>query len=149
MELRDGFTSEDFHSKCDNQPPTIVVITSSGYMFGGYSPEPWEKNSKWKTHPNTFIFTLTNPHSIPPTKYLLKPNDQYAVMCFDYPNRWCFAFGGGSDIIVCSDSHQNQFSHSNFPHSYVDTTGRGKETFTGSTKFVVQEIEVYCVVENA
>eukprot|EP00026_Physarum_polycephalum_P011207 Phypoly_transcript_11412.p1 GENE.Phypoly_transcript_11412~~Phypoly_transcript_11412.p1 ORF type:complete len:404 (+),score=58.10 Phypoly_transcript_11412:55-1212(+) len=140
---RDGFTASDFHNLCDNQSTTVVVISSSGYIFGGYFPESWESNCKWKTHPESFIFTLTNPHSIPPTRYLLKPNDQYAVMNFSTPNRWCFSFGGGSDMIVCSDSHKEQHSHFNFPHSYLDTTGKGKDTFTGCAKFVTQEIEIY------
>ena len=31
---RDGFDSQSFHSKCDNQGPTIVVIRSTiGYIF--------------------------------------------------------------------------------------------------------------------
>jgi hypothetical protein len=38
----DGFSSYNFHSKCDNQGATIIVIESSnGYIFGGYNNDSW------------------------------------------------------------------------------------------------------------
>ena len=38
---RDGFGTETFHSKCDNKGPTITVVKSGGYIFGGYTEESW------------------------------------------------------------------------------------------------------------
>jgi len=32
---------------------------------------------------------------------------------------------------------------SNFPHSFIDTTGKGANLWTGSTSFQINEVEVY------
>ena len=38
----DGKTSVDFHRCCDNKGPTLVVIKSETYIFGGYTSQSWE-----------------------------------------------------------------------------------------------------------
>ncbi len=39
---RDGFSSDDFHSKCDNKGHTLVIIeTDAGGVFGGYTDAEW------------------------------------------------------------------------------------------------------------
>jgi len=140
-----GFKCQEFHARCDNKGPTVTIIQSKeGHLFGGYSPESWENPSKnsYTTNPFAFIFTLSNPHGIPPTKYLLQPADQHAIFC---SNQTCSAFGGGHDIVVHGNAHQNKHSYTHFPSSYVDTTGKGKETFTGSLCFSAKDVEIYSV----
>jgi hypothetical protein len=141
---RNGFQASDFHNACDNKGPTLTIIhTTHGYTFGGYSPISWDSSNNYKTHPDCFIFTLTNPHGIPPTKYTLKPGDTKAVK--GEPNSGVI-FGSGHDIHVYSNSHAESTSNTTFPESYVDTTGKGNGTFTGSRYFTAKEIEVYSVV---
>ena len=38
----DGNTPADFHRCCDNKGPTLVVIESGEYIFGGYTSQSWE-----------------------------------------------------------------------------------------------------------
>ena len=38
---RDGFASQSFHSKCDNKGPTVTVVKSGGYIFGGFTEKSW------------------------------------------------------------------------------------------------------------
>ena len=38
----DGSTPADFHRCCDNKGPTLVVIKSGEYIFGGYTSKSWE-----------------------------------------------------------------------------------------------------------
>ena len=38
---RDGFASETFHWKCDNKGPTVTVVKSGGYIFGGFTEKSW------------------------------------------------------------------------------------------------------------
>ena len=38
---RDGFASQTFHSKCDNKGPTITVVKSGEYIFGGFTEQSW------------------------------------------------------------------------------------------------------------
>ena len=46
---RDGWKHLNFHSKCDNQGPTITFIkTSLGRLCGGFTPLPWESTGVWK-----------------------------------------------------------------------------------------------------
>ena len=38
----DGKTPADFHRHCDNKGPTLVLIKSGEYIFGGYASQSWE-----------------------------------------------------------------------------------------------------------
>ena len=66
---RDGFEANTFHNMCDGQGPTLVVLRSNGFLFGGFSPAPWSKSGAYVSNASTFLFTLTNPHNIQPTKF--------------------------------------------------------------------------------
>jgi gas vesicle protein len=144
---RDGFGGRDFHRCCDNQGPTMSVIQSKngGYLFGGYTSVSWRSIGNYAPDNNCpFIFTLTNPHGIPPTKYSIK-DVQYSI--YDH-NGYGPTFGGGHDLYVCDNSHMKTGSHADFPSSYIDTTNGGSITFTGSQKFQTSEIEVYRLMTN-
>jgi hypothetical protein len=139
---RDGFPSTDFHRCCNNQGPTITIIQSidGGYLFGGYTSMSWANRQSYIQDDNgPFIFTLTNPYGIPPTKYPVKLRN-HAI--YDHLN-YGPTFGAGNDLYVCNQSHTNRSSSFNFPHSYNDTTKRGSTTFTGNKNFLVNDIEVY------
>ena len=43
---RDGWTASNFHSRCDNKGPTVTVIKSGNYIFGGYTEQAWQSSSK-------------------------------------------------------------------------------------------------------
>jgi len=137
---RDGFSAQNFHSKCDYKGPTVTVIKSTtGHLFGGYNADSWDSTSGWKTNPQCFIFTLTNPHGYPPTKFSYNHGNSSFCRSGYGP-----VFGGrsGCDIVV----HENgnaATNYTNFPYSYNDTLGKGKETFTGECNFTVSEIEVF------
>ena len=38
----DGKTPKDFHRCCDNKGPTLALIKSGEYIFGGYTSKSWE-----------------------------------------------------------------------------------------------------------
>lgn len=142
---RDGFLPSDFHETCDNQGATITLAQTKkgGFVFGGYTSQPWDGTSGSKSDPTAFLFTLTNPNEIPPTRYPIKPEEcENAIYC---STGGCAIFGDGRDLYVAPAAHQNTQSYANFPTSYLDTTGRGQETFTGTQKFTIGEVEVYSV----
>ena len=69
---RDGSSSKDFHSRCDNKGATITIIeTSSGYKFGGYTDLGWE-GSGCKINESIFLFSFKDKQ-----KYLVKNNSIY------------------------------------------------------------------------
>jgi len=138
---RDGFASLVFHAKCDNKGPTLMVIRSTGgYIFGGYTSQSWDSSGVYKIAPGSFLFTITNPNSIPPTKYLLT-NESHAnaIYC---GQGYGPTFGGGHDLHISNNSNGSNCSVA-FPSSYRDTIGHGAATFTGSGSFLVADIEIY------
>lgn len=145
MTVSDELSIEDFHSRCDDKGPTLNIIQSGGYLFGGYNADSWaspeEETSKF--NPFSFIFTLFNPHNIPPTRYWLKKDKRVSIT---QDNDRLVRFGGGDgptdhELTIAT----NLTCFINFPIDYEDTTGKGKETFTGQSKNTVSELLVFTV----
>ena len=144
---RDGFDSNSFHSKCDNQESTMTVIQSEhGYLFGGFTSNPWKAHLSHDEAKQGFLFTLTNPHNIPPTKYEVKASsgpiyvNAAPKIVVGGPT-----FGTGPDIQLLSNSNVDGSSSIAFPTTFIDTTGKGASTFTGGANFTTSDIEVYKV----
>ena len=60
---RDGYSAENFHSKCDDMGPSLTIVQSEyGYRFGGYSKISWISHSKvfCIADSDAFIFSLTH-----------------------------------------------------------------------------------------
>ena len=145
---RDGGDGPNFHIKCDNHGPTILLCKNDkGNIFGGYSSISWMNNGDWKSSPGNFIFTLTNIYNIEPTKFNLK-NNNYNQAVYHNNN-----FG---PIIGCNDFYfyQNFLNvnssncESNFPNAFIDTLGKGKSIFTGDANnsniyMKIVEIELF------
>lgn len=54
---RDGFTHKAFHSLCDNQGPTIILIRSSQeQVFGGYASVSWNSEGEKFGDGKSFLF---------------------------------------------------------------------------------------------
>ena len=47
---RDGFAVKTFHSKCDNQGPTLTIVKSGNYIFGGFTELLWKSPSKCSSY---------------------------------------------------------------------------------------------------
>ena len=37
-----GWAASSFHSYCDNKGPTVTVVKSGNYIFGGYTEKNWD-----------------------------------------------------------------------------------------------------------
>jgi len=78
---RDGDAASDFHSACDDQGPTVVIVqTESGDVFGGYAGISWSSplgNAKAST--DSFMFRLR-----PEMKSYPIQNQLYALTHADY-----------------------------------------------------------------
>lgn len=140
---RDGFGAAQFHLKCDNKGATVVIAsTTTGSVFGGYTPTSWDSTGSYKMNTSTFLFTLENNHKIPPTRYNATTNNN-AIYCHALYGP---TFGTGHDIHICNNSNSTNTSYSNFPSTFGDTTGKGLATFAGSYNFLLTELEVFQVV---
>ncbi|CAF4056407.1 unnamed protein product, partial [Rotaria sp. Silwood1] len=144
---RDGFDANAFHTRCNDKGPTITIVRSNNnFIFGGYTAVSWTSDGNYKNDTNAFLFTLVNPHQIPPTKYLIDATKIQQTV--NHTGGYGPTFGGGHDLHVASGSNANNSSYTNFPHSYIDTTGKGNNTFTGARNFTATDIEVLCLLGN-
>ena len=144
---RDGFSAEDFHSKCNETENTLTVIKSvSGNVFGGYTDRAWNSNDGYLRDPNAFIFSLINKEN-KPFKVICSDGGKDAVLC----NIGGPAFGKiPSDIYIANNSNTNS-CHCNLGNTYKYPdypvgTAEAKNILAGSYQFKTTEIEVYTKV---
>ena len=144
---RDGFAASDFHRMCDNKGKTLVLVKdTNGYVSGGFATVPWTCSDRGSRAPGTFIFTLTNMYRTGPTRFLLKKGEDGRAV--QHYARHGPLFGAGCDYGITSNCNEKSSCIANFPNSFVDTTGYGKNIFSGKTisrHFQVKEIEVFSV----
>jgi hypothetical protein len=155
---RDGFTAQEFHRRCDGHANTLtLILDTDGNVFGGFTPVEWESSSPRQEYGYTtgddslrsFLFTLRNPHGVPPRKFALKKErKESAIYCY---SRCCAGFGYynyyGCEIRVSNNcNNRNNYTHigtrwgSNT--TYANDTQFG-DFFTGAELFTVKEIEVF------
>ena len=141
----------DFHVKCDNKGATVTLIKSAeGWIFGGFNIDPWTSDGNGNYNNKSFLFTVTNPASTAPTAYLVNSRTS--------PDSWpryttqnrsnCGPLFGALDYCgtdIGCNINGGGTNYVNFPCNYVDTTGRGSSTFTGSNSFTIARIEVWSV----
>ncbi len=113
---RDGTLGQNFHEKCDNQGPTIILCKhEKGFIFGGFASVSWTNSGGYKSAPNSFLFTLTNIYGTEPKKFELNNNNDGNSV---YDHSSCGAiFGAGHDLIIKNDFINNKV-YSNFPCTY-------------------------------
>lgn len=124
-----------------------IIQSAQKFLFGGYTSVSWSTNTGPKKDTQAFLFTLTNPHNIPPTKYPINPAKSSNAVYHFHAHGPCF--GDNADIHIVNNSNAtNQFprSFTKFPISYMDTTGQGNKTFTGQQDFTTSDIEVFKLV---
>ena len=141
---RDGFGATDFHSKCDSYQNSFVIIKSTnGNVFGGYTQQSWSGINQYKADPNAFLFSFINQHN---TKVTMKCTiSSYAI----YANKtYGLSFGCGDDLHICNNSNISNGSYSNlgkiYKHpNYANGSDEAKSFLAGSYNFLTTEIEVY------
>jgi hypothetical protein len=130
-----------------------LISDTDGNVFGGFTPMKWESNCWWKGNCvkgddslRSFLFTLRNPHSVPPRRFALKAEKkQNAISC----ESGCGpAFGYNGDGIHVSD---NCNSFTCIGTNWSDCASANNIAFecflTGAQKFTVKEIEVFEIAD--
>ena len=131
----DGDKTETFYQKCGGKSPTIVLVkTTEGNRFGGYTSFPWEnKNGGIINDNNSFIFSLNKmkKYNILNPKNAIETSKNY------------FAFGGiFSDFYIennCHSAKNNYCDHRNRTYSTTEQC----ELNGGKRNFTVSSYEVY------
>jgi hypothetical protein len=149
---RDDFLAREFHRRCDGRANSLTLIADTdGNVFGGFTPVKWESGYEYKGDDNlrSFLFTLRNPHGVPPRKFALTAEKkQFAISC---DSTCCVVFGADCEIGVYDICNANKESFTQFGtrrshRVYANDTGI--EGFsTGAFKFTVKEIEVFEITD--
>ncbi|CDW83643.1 tldc domain-containing protein [Stylonychia lemnae] len=139
---RDGFTSSIFHSRCDQQAPTLTFIASDkDKVFGGYTSIPWTQSPKLYQDDKAFIFSLTN-------KTKLKPYQNFQQAVIHDKSQLVYF---GADLKIQNECNINYDSASFLgttyatPNNLVPKSPEATSFLAGSQYFKVIEIEVYKV----
>lgn len=108
-----------FHSSCDNKGPTIVLIRSSdGKSYGGYTSVSWDKNASYQQDQQAFLFRICpepgheSRQQLRTEKFQISANLHRAqYSCTSYGP----TFGAGHDLLTFTSSG---ISISTSPNSY-------------------------------
>ncbi|KAK8811452.1 hypothetical protein WA158_003186 [Blastocystis sp. Blastoise] len=139
----------EFHKYCDNKGETIVLVKHIGHnnhvnIFGGYTDQSWD-SSIIKPYSKEFLFTLSNEHGIPPTKYDHNGHGR---------GIWCDpTFGpvfGSTDLVIRDDCHKdNNNSWNTFGSFTTIQTPQKNSLFVNTNKpdvknkFILEDYEVW------
>jgi hypothetical protein len=146
---RDGFSSEVFHSRCDNKKgPTVTVIVSQkhGKIFGGYTEAVGFCNLD-KNDDSSFLFSLS-------TVEKLNHKSGCGIRCNS--SATC-VFGSGSGIGVATDlqisdnCNKNSSNSAFIGNSFCVLQGysgvsQAKDYLAGAGWFTVREIEAFQII---
>lgn len=130
-----GDGASGFHSACDGKGPTVVVVQSTnGAVFGGYTDVNWTTTTGYMTSSVSFLFRLRPSFK----KYVLKSGKESQAV---YHNvNYGPTFGSGHDLYV--DARYNVGSYTNGGHGYNFPTYPSYELTDGEKYFKVSDFFV-------
>ena len=138
---RDGFRARDFHGKCDNIFPSLVLIRSSqpqSQIFGGYTSKPWNSQKSYSHCSQSFLFSITN------LKKIKVKNPGRAILC----NQDFGPNFGGTDLFIdnnCNITNTNFTEVGTNYETLQNEDGDGKLFLGGTHSFKIDEIEIFKV----
>jgi len=127
---KNNFEVSSFHNKCDGKGPTVVIVeTSTGTKFGGYSDKSWKSTlhgaGTYITSSNSFLFQLR-----PSMNRYDLVSDGYKHAIYSSSSRGP-VFGVGHDLNIVSgcentDSCYTNQNTYNMPSAYALNNGKHK-----------------------
>merc|ERR1739838_260168 len=110
---KDGDSPAQFHKKCDNEGPTVVIVQSTtGAVFGGYTDMNWKSTGNYVKSSRSFLFRLRPAM----TKYsIISAYTKYGI--YTKSDRGP-SFGHGNDLYIAKSCLSNTNSYTNGGHSY-------------------------------
>lgn len=128
----DGDEASKFHSLCDDQGPTLVVVeTVSGVIFGGYADVSWRSEGNWQESTTAFVFQL-HPDMVS------FGVDAYPSHALYHTSSSGPTFGGGHDLYISSGALSNSQSYTN-GHTFAAS---GNDLNEGERHFQVKDYVV-------
>ena len=133
---RDGDSDKEFHSKCDNKSPILVIgKTPKGYIFGGYTTinidyDKCKDKDIYLSDNEAFVFSLNQ------KKKFVSNDKEKAIKLV---NGYCIIFGNGSNSLQIENKILTSKEHWSNPNgSYGSNLN-----LTESNNFSIIELEVF------
>ena len=130
---RDGDSTTTFINKCGGKCPTLAIIkTTNGYIFGGYTTQPWKEGTI--PDKNAFVFSIDKEK-----KYnIIKP--EYAIG-FNQKSSW--GFGRSHNAIVVLENCTK--TNGNWVDNQAYDIKEKYELNGGERNFTVKSFEMYYI----
>jgi len=131
----DGDAASKFHSLCDDQGPTIVVVeTTAGVMFGGFAARSCTSKGHYISSSTSFLFQIR------PAMKMFGLQSKSSGNHAQYGgSNYGPTFGGGHDLHIASGAMSNKNSYVN-KHSYHASSAHGLND--GTRNFKVKDYVV-------
>ena len=134
---RDGFTSKNFHNKCDGYNSTLtLILTNTRELLGGYAKYSWNQNNEYKKGKGGFMFSINN--------NIITKIKKYNIYC----QKDSGPIFGDFDIFISNNSNLNYESYYNmriFNRSIINDINIGKNDII-KQHFSVLDYAVYQVL---
>jgi len=135
----------------------VVVQTTTGHIFGGYTTLTWTSSGNYGIDPKAFLFKLREP-KMNSKKWKKETKAQQKTFgktwkipgkfdchttssSVNYNSSYGPTFGGGHDFYLCNSCNTQSSSYSNAGTSY--SCPRSNTFLAGSYNFTVKEYEVF------
>jgi len=134
---KDGDASSHFHKACDGKGPTVVIVeTTDGNMFGGYTDVSWSTAGSYGASSKAFLFRLRPVM----THYDIKSGrTAYAIYRH---SSYGPTFGNGHDLYVASSALSSTSSYSNGGTGYTFPSYPSYQLNDGGKHFKVKDYVV-------
>jgi hypothetical protein len=134
---RDGFGAKEFHSKCDGQNFTVVLIqTTKGRKFGGFTEETWDQSESFKNGPKSFIFSIDQKEI-----YYYKEGGSIYCHKLEQDPQVILSFGEGKDFKLFDKCNETDNNYERAGKTFE--TNEKAHPLVGEYNFRVEDYEVY------
>ena len=128
---RDGDSTQIFHKKCNDKGATLILVkTSKGYRFGGYTEQSWAGN-EIKRDKEAFCFSLDK------MKIYNIKNGFGAIGCYDYNISFSWMFKIEQNILK-----NKGYSYESYKSAY-EGCQTDYEITMGDSRFTAVELECF------
>ena len=146
----DGFSTKDFHSKCDGVAKTVTIIKNNlNHVFGGYTSSEWksEEDYGWISDSNSFIFSLRQ-NGVLNKKKLKIIDENHSIL-----GHVSYGPSFGHDILIedksniKTGSYCNLGDHYQLPIGYEYGEDKTLSYLAGSfDSWLSEEIEIFQII---
>ena len=156
-----NFSSNLFHSLCDEYSPTLVIVKSNwNNIFGGYTTKTWnsELGREYKSDKDAFLY-LWKSNDPRNCSKIYHNNPRYrgrnAILCTGSSQKKGPVFGSGHDLQICdrsnkvkrftidTDTDEICYTYNNLSYNHGNVLCGGKRRIAGVMMFTTIEYEVF------